>query len=72
MRPKMSLLVEEDIKRIVRGAMELLEETGIVVHNKNALDIFARGGAKVDYPAELVPYSVPYGSKKLWSLLRNI
>jgi len=54
MRPKISLLAEEDIKRIVKGAMELLEETGIVVHNKKALDIFREGGAGVDYPSELV------------------
>lgn len=54
MRPVMSLLQEEDIKRIIRGGVELLEETGIVVHNKNALDIYKEGGAKVDYPSELV------------------
>jgi len=53
MRPVYSILTEDDIKKIVKSAFELLETKGVVVHNRKALEIFEAGGARVDYGSEL-------------------
>jgi trimethylamine--corrinoid protein Co-methyltransferase len=47
-RPKLELLSEELIKRIIEEALSLLEKTGIYVENKEALELFYAAGMKID------------------------
>jgi trimethylamine--corrinoid protein Co-methyltransferase len=47
-RPKLELLNEEFIKRIIEEALIVLEKTGIFVENKEALDLFSAAGMKID------------------------
>jgi len=47
-RPKLELLSEEFIKRIIEEALSLLEKTGIFVENKEALELFSSAGMKID------------------------
>lgn len=47
-RPKLELLSEEFIKKIIEEALIVLEKTGIFVENKEALDLFSDAGMKID------------------------
>jgi trimethylamine--corrinoid protein Co-methyltransferase len=47
-RPKLELLNTEDVQQIVEAAYDLLENFGVMVDNREALQILADGGAKVD------------------------
>lgn len=47
-RPKLDILDEADVKRIVEAAYDLLETFGVMVDNEEALGVLADGGAKVD------------------------
>ncbi len=47
-KPKLELLSEEFIKKIIEEALNLLEKTGLFVENKNALELFSAAGMKID------------------------
>lgn len=47
-RPKLELLSLEFIKKIIEEALEVLQNTGIFVENKEAIDLFKQAGMKVD------------------------
>jgi len=51
---KISILSDEDIKKINQTALNILEEVGIVFPSEKALRIFADAGANVDFDKKLV------------------
>jgi len=51
---KISILDDEDIKKINQTARDILEEVGIEFPSEKALKIFADAGAKVDFDKKLV------------------
>ena len=51
---KISILSDEDIKKINQTARDILEEIGIEFPSEKALKIFADAGAKVDFDKKLV------------------
>jgi len=51
---KISILDDEDIKKINQTARDILEEVGIVFPSEKALKIFADAGANVDFDKKLV------------------
>jgi len=64
-RPHLSLLTEEEVQRIHRESLTLLEEVGMTIHSKDALDLLAQAGCSVDqsrqrarFPASLVEDSL--------------
>lgn len=51
---RISILDDEDIKRINQTALTILEEVGILMPSEKALKIFADAGADVDFDKKLV------------------
>ncbi len=51
---KISILDDEDIKKINQTARDILEEVGVVFPSEKALKIFADAGANVDFDKKLV------------------
>ena len=45
---KLKILTESDIREIHEATVQLMENVGIKVHNKSALEIFTENGAQVD------------------------
>jgi len=52
-KPKISFLSEDELEAIHNASLEVLENTGIKVMSKKALDILKEAGAKVDYEKNL-------------------
>jgi trimethylamine--corrinoid protein Co-methyltransferase len=50
----LSVISDEDVERIHRGSLDLLMEPGIYSESDLFLDIFAKGGAKVDRAARTI------------------
>lgn len=48
-RPKVELLEETDVKRVIGAAYDLLAHFGVMVDNTEVLNILAEGGARVDF-----------------------
>jgi len=48
MRPKISVLSDEEMLEIDRATRELLEDTGIAVEDPEALEIYKQAGAEID------------------------
>lgn len=46
-RPKIEMLTEKSVKRIVGEALRTLQEVGVFVENEEAVDLLASSGAKV-------------------------
>jgi trimethylamine--corrinoid protein Co-methyltransferase len=64
-RPKLSLLSQGDVERIVAGAFDVLAATGVKIKHPEALQVLSDCGAKVDFsdqvakiPRELVEKSL--------------
>jgi trimethylamine--corrinoid protein Co-methyltransferase len=53
MRPKLELLEQELVERIVGEAYELLWDPGVRVHREGALRLLAEGGATVDFEKKI-------------------
>ncbi len=77
-RPRLTLLSEEDVHRIHVESLRLLEETGMTLHYKEALDLLARAGAQIDYetkraliPASLVEDQLKQAPKKITVYTRD-
>jgi len=51
---KISILDDDDIKKINQTARDILEEVGVVFPSEKALKIFADAGANVDFDKKLV------------------
>ncbi|MDO4541764.1 MAG: trimethylamine methyltransferase family protein [Bacillota bacterium] len=51
---KLALFTKDDLKKIHSGTMRILENTGIVVDDKEALNLFAAAGAVVDTTGGIV------------------
>jgi trimethylamine--corrinoid protein Co-methyltransferase len=47
-RPKLQLLTQETVQRIIAEAYELLQDPGVRIHSDQALDLLAGAGASVD------------------------
>ena len=47
-RPKLKVLDQEDVQKIIEAAYDLLENFGVKIDNQEALEILADRGAKVD------------------------
>ncbi len=57
----LSILTDDEVEQIHLGTLELLDQTGIFVEGKAALDCFEKGGARVDRGTKIVqipPYMV--------------
>ncbi|MCP4450543.1 MAG: hypothetical protein GY809_03715 [Planctomycetes bacterium] len=50
----LNILTDEDIKKIHRGTLEVLDQTGVFVEDETALDCFESGGARVDRESKMV------------------
>ena len=48
-RPKIDLLEESDVKKIIDAAYDLLGDFGVMVDNEAVLKVLADGGARVDF-----------------------
>lgn len=53
MRPKLELLEQELVERIVAEAYELLWDPGVLVYREGALKLLAEGGAIVDFEKKI-------------------
>lgn len=53
---RMSFLAEDQLEAIHRASMEVLRDTGVKVLSKEALDLFADGGAVVDFDSGIVKF----------------
>ncbi|HXH28057.1 MAG TPA: trimethylamine methyltransferase family protein [Candidatus Polarisedimenticolia bacterium] len=47
-RPKVTMLTEKEVKLIHEASLEILEKTGVLYDNKQALDILEANGQKID------------------------
>ena len=77
-KPSLSLLSEEEMGSIHNASLEVLENTGIKVMSKKALDILREAGANVDYeknhatiPGNLVEEAVKRAPKTIKYCARN-
>jgi trimethylamine:corrinoid methyltransferase-like protein len=52
-RPKLSLLRNEDVERIISGAYELLTTTGVKIKHEEGLRILSDCGASVDFSTQV-------------------
>ncbi|MGD8293358.1 MAG: trimethylamine methyltransferase family protein [Desulfobacterales bacterium] len=52
-RPRLSLLRNRDVERIITGAYELLAGTGVKIKNKEALQLLADHGASVNFSTQV-------------------
>ncbi len=52
-RPKLSLLRDEDVERIIAGAYELLTTTGVKIKHEEGLRILSDCGASVDFSTQV-------------------
>jgi trimethylamine--corrinoid protein Co-methyltransferase len=52
-RPKLSLLSNEDVERIISGAYDLLSSTGVKIKHTEALQILSDHGASVDFSSQV-------------------
>ena len=59
MRPKLTLLEDALVKQIIDEAFGLLIDPGVRVHNKEALELLAEGGAEVDFDSQIA--KIPEG-----------
>jgi trimethylamine--corrinoid protein Co-methyltransferase len=53
MRPVFSVLNDSLINQIISEAIQLLQDPGVRVHNKEALDILAEAGVEVDFDKQI-------------------
>ncbi len=53
-KPKVALLTNDEMKQIHAGALDVLANAGMVFPAREALDLFKRAGAEVDYGKSLV------------------
>lgn len=53
MRPKLNILDDEIVDRIIDEALGLLLDPGVRVHNQEALNLLAEAGAEVDFNARV-------------------
>lgn len=68
----LEVLAEEDIERIDRAALKILERTGVAVYDPRALDLLEAGGAQIDrtrsrarLPERLVAESLEKAPEKI-------
>jgi len=47
-RPKLQLLTQETVERVIAEAYELLQDPGVRIHSDEALDLLAGAGSVVD------------------------
>jgi len=52
--PRLALLTNDEMKAIHEGALDVLANAGMVFPAKEALDVFKKAGARVDYSKNLV------------------
>jgi trimethylamine--corrinoid protein Co-methyltransferase len=48
-RPKLEILAQEDVRKIIDAACDLLKNFGVKIFNQEALEILAEGGATVNF-----------------------
>lgn len=51
-----TMLAQDQIERIHRGTLEILEETGVAFDSTESLDILKRAGCDVDYKRKIVKF----------------
>ena len=56
-RPKFEIIESELVSQIISEGIMLLEDPGIKVHNRDALNLLAEGGSKVNFEAQVA--SIP-------------
>ncbi len=77
-KPRISFLSQDEIELIHNASLEVLENTGVKVESKKALDILKEAGAKVDYeknhatiPGDLVEEALKRAPKTIKYCARN-
>ena len=53
MRPKLNILSDDLVQKIIAEGFELLMDPGVRVHNEEALKLLAEAGADVDAEARI-------------------
>ena len=61
--PNYQILSKDQVRTIHEHALNILENTGIAVQHKRALEILADAGAKVDFNNQRVSFSQPSPGK---------
>lgn len=56
-QPKLKLLSKDQIVEIYENALQILEETGVKIKSRQALDILEDKGARVEYEEEIARFS---------------
>lgn len=59
MRPKLNILSEEMVQKIIDEGLALLMDPGVRVHNQEALRLLAEAGAEVDMEAQIAHIPEP-------------
>ena len=54
MRPKLKILDDDSVEKIIDEAYGLLMDPGVRVHNQEALELLAEAGAEVDFESKVV------------------
>ena len=57
MQPSIQMLAQGEIEQIDATSRRILHEVGILVENRDALELFQDAGAKVDFEKKLVKIS---------------
>lgn len=77
-KPSLSFLSESELEAVHNASLEILEETGVSVGSRRALDILRKAGAKVDYgenqatiPRSLVEEALKWAPKSVKYCARN-
>ena len=65
---KVEVLSEKEIRKIDETSRQILEETGIKVYSKEAIDIYRKAGSIVDYDKMIVKIPSKLVDKSLMSL----
>ncbi|MCK4354369.1 MAG: trimethylamine methyltransferase family protein, partial [Dehalococcoidia bacterium] len=77
-KPRISFLSQDELEAIHSASLRVLENTGVKVESKKALDILKQAGAKVDYeknhatiPGDLVEEALRRAPKTITYAARN-
>ena len=65
MRPKLNILGDELVNRIIAEGFELLMDPGVRVHNEDALKLLAEAGADVDMETQIAYIPEPIARRAL-------
>jgi len=54
--PPLKILTDEQVEAIHRGTLDVLQETGVLVYNEKALNVFKKAGCNVNFETKRVKF----------------